>query len=134
MVKDTLELVNSGPVRNITLGSKAGTYDQILGFGIPAVCRLDVPTSFFGVELSFGNNAVESCLALDVKDSIASVEVVAQIVVVWVVVRPVVSLSYQLMIVRSIMGQTYALITSGMFNWYSGTSESTIAPAIARQN
>ena len=96
MMKDAFEFVDPGPIRDVALGGKAGADDQILGFGNPAVRRLDVPTSFSSVELSIDNNTLKRRLALDVENLITSIEIISQVVVVRVVVWPIVSGARQL--------------------------------------
>ncbi len=91
MMNDAFKFVDPRPIRDVSLGSKAGADDQILGFSSPAVRCLNVPTSFFGVELSTYNNTLKSCLALDVKNPIASIEIISQVVVIRVVVWPIMS-------------------------------------------
>ena len=87
-----LELVDAWPVWDIPLCSESGTDDQIFSFRSPAVRSLDRPSTFVGVELCINDDAFEGGLALDVDDSVAGVKVVAEVMVVWVVVWPVVSI------------------------------------------
>jgi len=90
-MNSAFEFVDSGPIRDVSLGSKAGADDQIFGFSSSAIGCFDVPTSFLSVELSIDNNTLKSGLALDVENPITGVEVVSQVVIVGVVVRPIVS-------------------------------------------
>lgn len=92
MMNDAFEFLDTGPVRDVAFGGEAGADDEVLGFGGATVCGLDVPASFLGVELGVNDNTFEGGLTFDVEDSVARVEVIAEIVIVGVVVRPVVSL------------------------------------------
>ena len=116
MMKDAFEFVDPGPIRDISLGSKAGADNQILCFSSPAVRCLDSPTSFFGVELSIGNNTLKGRLALDVENPVASIEIITQVVVIRVVVWPIVSGACQLSTYPTSTRGTNALMTSGMLN------------------
>ena len=91
MMNDTFEFLDPRPIRDVSLGSKAGADHQVLGFSSPAVRGLDVPTPFFSVEVSVDNNTLKGCLTLDVENSVASVKIISQVVVIWIVVRPIVS-------------------------------------------
>lgn len=116
MMNDPFELVDPRPIRDVSLGRKADADDQILGFSSPAVRRLDVPTSFVGLELGIDNNTFKSCLALDVEDFIASIEIVSQVVVVRVIVWPIMAGACQLSIRETYNCGTNALMTSGILN------------------
>ena len=91
MMKDASELLDAGPIRDVSLSSEAGADDQILGFRSPAISCLDVPASFVSLELSISDDTLEGCLAFDVKNLVAGVEVIPQVMIVRVVVWPVVS-------------------------------------------
>lgn len=90
VMNNALELIDTGPIRDIALSSKASANDQVLALGLPAVSSIDVPAALVFVELSTSDNALKSCLALNVNDPVTGIEIVPQVVVVWVVVRPVV--------------------------------------------
>lgn len=77
VMNGTLEFIDARPVRDIPFGSESGTDDKICSFSSSAVGGLDVPTSFIGVELSINNDTLESRLALDVENLIASVEIIS---------------------------------------------------------
>jgi hypothetical protein len=116
MMNNPFELVDPGPIRDVSLGRKTGADDQILGFSSPAVRCLDVPASFVGLELSIDNNTLKSCLAFDVENLVASIEIISQVVVIRVVVWPIVSGACQLSTYETSNCGTDALMTSGMFN------------------
>ena len=116
MMNGAFEFVDSGPIRDVSLGSKAGADDQILGFSSPAVRCLDVPTSFFSFELSIDNNTLKSCLTLDVENPIASIKIISQVVVIRVVVWPIVSGACQLSAYPTSKCGTNALMTSGILS------------------
>ena len=128
-MENTFEFFDPGPSRDVPFGSKAGTDDEILGLGSPTIGSLDMPTSFVSFELSINNNTLKSRLALDVENPVASIEIISQVVIIWVVIWPIVSGTCQLIAYSMSRYGTNALMTSGILNWYSGTSESTIAPA-----
>ena len=91
VMENTSELVDARPVRHIALRCEASADDEILRFGSPAICGLNMPASLIGLELSFGDNTLESCIFLKAEDLVAGVEVVPQVVIVGIVVRPIVS-------------------------------------------
>ena len=128
-MENAFEFVNAWPVGHIALSCEASADDEVLRFGVSTICSLDVPASLIGLELSFGDNTLEGCIFLEVEDLVAGVEIVSQVVIVGIVVWPVVSENCQQSSHTRNPGTADALITSGMFNWYSGTSESTMAPA-----
>jgi hypothetical protein len=103
-MNNAFEFVDAGPIRDVAFGSKAGTYHQILAFGSPAIRCLDVPTSFFSIKLSTGDNTLKSCLALDVKNSITGIKIISQVMVVRVVVWPIVSTICQLTLLKHEVG------------------------------
>ena len=116
MMNGAFEFVDPGPIRDVSLGSKAGADDQIPGFSSPAVRCLDVPTSFLSFELSIDNNTLKSCLTLDVENPIASIEIISQVVVIRVVVWPIVSGACQLSTYPTSKCGTNALMTSGILS------------------
>lgn len=116
MMNDPFEIVDPGPIRDVSLSRKASADDQVLGFSSSAVRCLYVPASFPGFELGVDNNALESCLAFDVDNLVASIEIVSQVVVIRVVVWPIVSDACQLSIRAIFDCCTNALMTSGMFS------------------
>ena len=88
---------------NLPVTVKSSTHriaHQIPRFGSPAVRSLDMPTSFFSIELSACNDTLESCLALDIENTVTSIEVVSQVVIIWVVVWPIVSCICQFRVKR----------------------------------
>ena len=92
---DTLELLNARPIGNVALRCKTSTDDQILRFGGASVCSVDMPAALIGVELGFGDDTLESGVGFDVQDLVTGVEVIAEIVVVGIIVRPIVSVYRQ---------------------------------------
>ena len=52
---------------------------------------LNIPAAFVGVEFSVSNHTVERSVALDIEDFVAVIEVGPKLLVVWIVVRPIVS-------------------------------------------
>ena len=77
MMYGSFEFVDTGPIRDVSLGRKASADDQIFGFGSTAICCLHVPASFVGLELSVSNNTFESCLTFDIEDFITSIKVIS---------------------------------------------------------
>lgn len=71
---NSFELVDARPVRNISLSREACTDDQILRFGISAISRLDVPTSFICVELGFGDDCSKGSSFSQVQDSVTGIK------------------------------------------------------------
>ncbi len=116
MVNYAFEFVDAGPNRQVSLSSKACADDKILGFSSPAVRCLDSPMSIFSFELSIDNNTLKSCLALNVENPIAGIEIIAQIVVIRVVVWPIVSGASQLSTSPTSKCGTNALMTSGILS------------------
>lgn len=116
VVNNALEFVDAWPIWYIALRSEASADDQILGFCSAAVCSLDIPAPFIGVELRLGNNALESSVALDIQHSVTSIEIVPQVVIVGVIIWPVVSALLSIDGRTTSRVATYSLSTSGMLN------------------
>lgn len=116
MVNDAFEFVDAGPNWQVSLSSKACADDKILGCSSPAVRCLDLPTSSFSFEFSIDNNTLKSCLALNVENPIAGIEIISQIVVIRVVVWPIVSGASQLSTSPTSECGTNALMTSGILS------------------
>jgi len=114
MVNDALELVYTLPrgdlkggqriteqrrkvpligATNVAFGGKTGTNHKVLCLSSAAVRCLDGPAALFGVEMGVCHHTFERRLALDVEDFVAVVEVVSELFVARVVVRPVVPIS-----------------------------------------
>lgn len=109
MVHDAFELVHTGPRRDITLGGlnassvdvqsttltfgpmtyKSGSEDEELGLGRAIICSLDIPFPLLRIELGFNHDGVESAVLLDTNYLVDVIEVITQVLVVRVVVRPV---------------------------------------------
>ena len=90
-MEDAFELVDTRPVWDISLGSKPSTHHEVLGLSIPTISSLDMPFAFVRLELGFSDHGAERSALSNVEDSIAGVKVISKVVVVWIVVRPIVS-------------------------------------------
>ena len=73
---------------NITLGCETSGDDEVFGLGGSTIGGLDVPATFFSVELSIDDNAVESRFFFDAEDFVAVIEIRTQVFVGWVVGGP----------------------------------------------
>lgn len=73
---------------------EAGSKDKVLSLGRATICGLNIPFPLLRIELGFNHDGVESTILLDTNYLVDVIEIITQVFVVGVVIRPIPCIVY----------------------------------------
>lgn len=77
MRHEALELLDTRPVRNVSLCCETGRNHEVFGLASTAICSLDMPFASLSIKFGTDDHAFECRVTLDVQNFVAMVEVVS---------------------------------------------------------